>query len=83
MDKPAEHGVEVRPELLEKLGALAHEMNVSPAEMEAAAREWVEIEAVLVEVEAELAAGGPTYSAEEVFAEARAILEERIRAAGK
>jgi len=72
-----------RPELIERLGALAYELDASPEELQAAAREWAEIEAILNEAEAELAAGAPTYSADEVFAEARAILEERIRAAAE
>ena len=71
----------VRQELIEKLGALAHEMDASPEELQAAAREWAEIEAACAEAEAEIAAGAPLHDAEEVFAEARAILEDRIRAA--
>jgi len=70
--------ITVRPELIERLAALAYEMDASPEELRAAAEEWAEIEAVLKEVEAELAAGAPTYSAEEVFAEVDAILRERF-----
>ena len=69
--------IEARPELIERLAALATKMNASPAELQAAAREWADIEAVLEEAEAEIAAGAPTYDAKEVFAESRAILEEQ------
>ncbi len=75
--------IEVRPELMERLGELAFEMAASAEELQAAASEWAEIEAVLGEVEAELAGGAPTYSHEEVFGRAEAILERRIRAAGQ
>ena len=75
--------VTVRPELIERLGALAHEMDASAEELQAAAHEWAEIEAVLSEVEAELAAGAPSYSADEVFAEVDAILRERLASSGK
>lgn len=74
--------IEARPELMERLGKLAFEMAASAEELQAAASEWAEIEAVLEEVEAELASGAPTYSHEEVFGRAEAILERRIRAAG-
>ena len=82
-ETPETSCVGVRPELIERMGALAAEMDASGEELEAAARDWREIETVLAEAEAELAAGSPTYSADEVFAEARAILEKRIRAAQK
>ena len=49
--------VTVRPELIERLGALAHEMDASAEELQAAAREWAEISAALAEADAEVAAG--------------------------
>jgi predicted transcriptional regulator len=77
--------VAVRPELVERLSALAHEMDASPDELEAAAQEVAEfnrwVEAECAEAEAELAAGAPTRDAEEVLAEFLERVEQRIRAA--
>lgn len=73
----------VRPELIERLGALAHELDASPQELQAAAREWAEIEAALAEAEAEIASGATLRDAEEAFAEMRARVAERIRAAAR
>jgi predicted transcriptional regulator len=75
----------VRPELVEKIGELARETGCTPDELEAAAREYAEYarwkEAKIQEALDELEAGGPTYSHEEVMAEIKALIEERIRAA--
>jgi enoyl-CoA hydratase/carnithine racemase len=77
--------VAVRPELVERLSALVHEMGASPDELEAAAQEVAEfnrwVEAECAEAEAELAAGAPTRDAEEVLAEFLERVEQRIRAA--
>ena len=74
-------------DLVERIGELARETGSTPDEIEAAAREWAEYErwkeAQVQEALDELEGGAPTYDAEEVFAEMNAILEERIRAAGK
>ena len=74
-------------DLVERITELARETGSGPDEIEAAAREYVEYErwkeAQVQEAIDELEAGAPTYDAEEVFAEMNAILEERIRAAGK
>ena len=75
--------VTVRPELIERLGALAHEMDASAEELQAAAREWAEISAALAEADAEIAAGAPLHDAEEVFAELDAILRERFASSEK
>ena len=76
-----------RPELVDRIGELARETGSSPEELEAAAQEWAEHErwkaSKVQEALDELAAGAPTYDAEEVFAEMDAILEARLRAAGK
>jgi predicted transcriptional regulator len=76
-----------RPELVERIGELARETGCTPDELEAAAREYAEYERwkemKVQEALDELEAGGPTYDAEEVFAEMEALLEERIRAAEK
>jgi predicted transcriptional regulator len=76
-----------REALIDRLDQLAHETGSSPDEMEAAAREWAEYErwkeAMVQEALDELEAGAPLLDAEEVFAEVRALLEERIRAAGR
>ncbi len=75
----------VRPELVERIGELARETGSTPDELEAAAREYAEYErwkeAKIQEALDELEAGGPTYSHEEVMAEIKALIEERIRAA--
>ena len=72
-----------RPELVDRIGELARETGSSPEELEAAAQEWAEHErwkaAKVQEALDELAAGAPTYDAEEVFAEMDAILEARLR----
>ncbi len=74
-------------DLFERIAELARETGSGPDEIEAAAREYVEYErwkaAMIQEALDEEAAGAPTYDAEEVFAEMEALLEERIRAAGK
>jgi len=67
-----------RPELVERLGALAHELRASPDELQAAAREWAAIESALAEGEAQLASGLPLHEPEEVLAEVDAILRERF-----
>jgi predicted transcriptional regulator len=76
-----------REALIDRLDQLARETKTSPAEMEAAAREWAEYEswkeAMVQEALDDIEAGDEGRPAEEVFAEIRSILEERIRAAGR
>ena len=76
-----------RDALIDRLDQLARETKTPPDEMEAAAREWAEYQrwkkARVQEALDELEAGAPLLDAEEVFAEVRAILEERIRAASR
>lgn len=81
MDEQAERA---RSALLDGIDRLARETETSPDELQDAVREWAEYErwkaAMVQEALDEIEAGDEGRPAEEVFAEVREILAQRIRA---